>query len=541
MLKFFFPESARAGLAISERKRVPVLVYMNMVLLAFFSLAGFTRYRAYPENSKVFFITLLATCALFLLSLLLVRLRRYSLASYLSTTGMLLNTLWISFLLPVESMNELYRFSVYLIASGVANSLVSIKRSQVRFYAVASLALYAFVVAFVYLPFLGGFKGPESSIIVNQALLLVAIDLCIFFLDRLNTELVESAEAESRRNSERSKRLGALVHKAKEGFEAGKALMDAAEESSKAGAAIRIALDSLRHQATQLHSAAEEAHKANEGVSDFVEGLKLAVDGQNAALEETGSAITQIMSNIQSMGAIANAKRAEMDSALEKLDAQGQELRKVVGGFEKIRQASKAAMEVAIGILDVSEKTNLLAMNASIEAAHAGAAGKGFAVVSQEIRKLSVETQSSTNSISAALKQNDQVVLEASSTLGGYGQAIGAVNGSIHATFEAMEELIGGLGEAAKGASELIDASATMNDMAFKTGESLHGAADRLAKGEKNLGEIMGRVDELNAKISRVASSYGDIERAIARVRAVGEANLLSIKGMDESLSGLED
>lgn len=540
MLKLFFPESARATLALAERKRVPVLVYMNMVLLAFFVLAGLTRYRAFPERSLTFFITLLATSTLFPLSLFLVRLGRYSLASYLSTTGMLLNTLWVTFLLPVENINELYRFSVYLIASGVANSLVSIKRSQVRFYTVTSLLLYAFVVAFVYLPFLGGLKGAESSIIINQTLLLIAIDLCIHFLDKLNTDLVAGAEAESRRNSERSQRLGALVHRAKDGLEAGKALMDAAQDSAKAGAAIRLALDSLRHQATQLHAAAEEAHKANEGVSDFVEGLKLSVDGQNAALEETGSAITQIMSNIQSMGAIANAKRSEMDAALLKLDAQGHELRKVVGGFEKIRQASKAAMDVAIGILDVSEKTNLLAMNASIEAAHAGAAGKGFAVVSQEIRKLSVETQSSTSSISAALKQNDQVVVEAASTLSAYGQAIATVNGSIHATFEAMEELISGLGEAAKGASELIDASAAMNDMAAKTGDSLHGAADRLALGEKNLGEIMGRLDELNAKVSRVAASYSDIERAIERVRAVGEANLMSIQGMDDSLKGLE-
>jgi hypothetical protein len=159
MLSLFFPQSARAALAISERKRVPVLVYMNMVLLAFFVLAGGTRYRAYPDNSLAFFITLLATSSLFPLSLLAVRFRLYSLASYLSTTGMLLNTLWITFLLPVESINELYRFSVYLIASGVANSLVSIKRSQVRFYTIMSLLLFAFVVAFVYLPFLGGFKG----------------------------------------------------------------------------------------------------------------------------------------------------------------------------------------------------------------------------------------------------------------------------------------------------------------------------------------------------------------------------------------------
>jgi methyl-accepting chemotaxis protein len=103
-----------------------------------------------------------------------------------------------------------------------------------------------------------------------------------------------------------------------------------------------------------------------------------------------------------------------------------------------------------------------------------------------------------------------------------------------------MEELISGLGEAANGASELIDASATMNEMALKTGESLHGAALRLAAGDKNLGEITGRLDELNAKIGRVAASYDDIERAIERVRAVGEANLLSIVGLEESLQGMD-
>lgn len=539
MIRWFFPESVRAGLPVADRKRVPVLVSMNFILILFFLLAAFTRYRAFPESSGRFFVAIVATTSLFAASLALVRVKRYAAASLLSTVGMLLNTSWMALLLPTENVAELYRFTVYLIASGVANSLVSMDRRQIHFYTAASALLYAAVCVLIYAPFVGGFSGANASIFVNQAMLLAAINLSIHLLDRLNRELLKAAEDESRANQARSDSLGRLVLRAKEGLAAGDALLSASERGDRAGAALRVALDAVVHQATRLSEASESARSANGGVNEYVEGLKLAVDGQGAVLEETGSAVTQIMANIQSMAAVAEGKRAEMAKVLSEVEAHERELDAVMQGFERIRGSSKQASGVAVGIMDVSEKTNMLAMNASIEAAHAGSSGKGFAVIAQEIRKLSEEAQRSTGAIQGALGQNEAAVEQASRTVKAYAASMRSLGSSVRAGFLAMEEILGGLGEAAKGASELMEASAAMNDMARDTGEGLRGAADRLSAGAAKLDEITKRVGELSAKLRSLAESYGSIEAAFVEVRAVGETNVRSVRRLEEGLGTL--
>lgn len=539
MIRWFFPESVRAGLPVADRKRVPVLASMNILLVVFFLLAAYTRYRAFPENSARFFAAVVATTALFAASLALIRARRYAAASLLSTIGMLLNTSWMAFLLPTENVAELYRFTVYLIASGVANSLVSMDRRQIHFYTAASALLYAAVCAFIYAPFVGGFAGANASIFANQAMLLAAINLCIHLLDRLNRELLKAAEDEARTNQARSESLGRLVERAKEGLAAGDALLSASERGDKAGAALRVALDAVVHQAMRLSEASESARSANGGVNEYVEGLKLAVDGQGAVLEETGSAVTQIMANIQSMAAVAEGKRVELAKVLGEVEAHERELDAVMQGFERIRGSSKQAAGVAVGIMDVSEKTNMLAMNASIEAAHAGGAGKGFAVIAQEIRKLSEEAQRSTGAIQGALGQNEAAVEQASRTVKAYAASMRSLSASVRAGFLAMEEILGGLGEAAKGAAELMEASAAMNDMARDTGEGLRGAADRLSAGAAKLDEITKRVGELSSKLRSVEASFGSIEAAFVEVRAVGETNVRSVRRLEEGLGEL--
>lgn len=539
MIRWFFPESDRAGLKVADRKRVPVLVNMNFILLFFFLLAALTRYRAFPESSARFFFAVVATTALFAASLALIRARRYASASLLSTVGMLLNTAWIGLLLPTESLSELYRFTVYLLASGIANSLVSTDRRQIYFYTAASAILYALVALFIYAPLVGGLSGASASIFLNQAMLLAACNLSIHLLDRLNRELIETAEGEAHRNQARSEGLSRLVEAAREGLAAGDALLSASERGDQAGAALRVALDAVVHQAARLSEASESARRANGGVNEYVDGLKLAVDGQGAVLEETGSAVTQIMANIQSMAAVAEGKRAELAKVLGEVEAHERELDAVMQGFERIRGSSKQAAGVAVGIMDVSEKTNMLAMNASIEAAHAGSAGKGFAVIAQEIRKLSEEAQRSTGAIQGALGHNESAVEQASRTVKAYASSMRSLSASVRAGFMAMEEILGGLGEAAKGAAELMEASSAMNDMARDTGEGLRGAADRLSAGAAKLDEITRRVEELSSKLRSLAESYGSIEAAFVEVRAVGETNVRSVKRLEEGLGGL--
>ncbi len=527
-----------AALPVARRKRLPILASMNLLLTAYFYASAYTRYRAQPDELFAFMIAVFATSALYPTSLLAMRLGRFTLASYLSSGATLLNTLWIAFLVPVAGMGDIFRFSVYLISSCVANTLVSLGRRQIEGYAALSLGLLLLTAFTVFLP---ASEGAEAvSIVATQGFLVIAVNLALVMLSRLNGELLAIADESAERTARKSERLGRIAADAGKALSSGSALQSATERGSEAGKGIRRSVASARADAGSLAASLEQARKASEAVSGFVRQVADNVESQNAALEETSSSITQIMSNVQSLAAIARDKKAAMNGVLTGVEERVRDLGKVVSSFSRIREGSKQALSLAAGILDVSEKTNLLAMNASIEAAHAGHAGRGFAVISQEIRKLSEEVQGSTASIGGALRQNDEAVVEAAATLDAYSRAMAGMNQSLSSTFAAMDELLGGLAEMAQGAEEMVRATGSMQGMAMGTGEGVRLVSERLAEGAKGLDGIGTKAADLGERIAETERACASIDEALAGIRDVGRQSLEGLRRLESGLAELE-
>ncbi|HOT58137.1 MAG TPA: hypothetical protein PLJ83_00580, partial [Spirochaetales bacterium] len=136
MIKLFFPLKHRENLPIEFIKRVPILINTNFILILYFVFASFTRYRADPEATRIFFIAVLASCSSFVISLMLIRFKHYIIASTFSMLGIFLNSLWIGILLPLTNYMDLYRFSVYIIAASTVNILLSFRRLQIWLYSI---------------------------------------------------------------------------------------------------------------------------------------------------------------------------------------------------------------------------------------------------------------------------------------------------------------------------------------------------------------------------------------------------------------------
>jgi len=196
-IKIFFPPDHRALLPISIAKRIPPLIVVNVVLFLFFHLAGVSRFAAHPDQYRLFYSAVAITSIAHPLSLILVRLRRYAAASLLGSFAMLLNVLWLVFFVPSSSPNDLYRFSTYIIAAIIANSLVSFSRRQIILFAATSIVAYALYVALVLVPLLGS-RDPElRSIGLTVTLLLVAANAIVFAISALSRDLLELAELQA--------------------------------------------------------------------------------------------------------------------------------------------------------------------------------------------------------------------------------------------------------------------------------------------------------------------------------------------------------
>ncbi|WP_119168958.1 methyl-accepting chemotaxis protein [Algihabitans albus] len=228
-----------------------------------------------------------------------------------------------------------------------------------------------------------------------------------------NAELAAASEQEAAERSARADRLRGVT----ESFS-----RDIGDVLDQVTGAAR----QLQGTSTSLTSTAQETSERASNVASSSERASQNVETVAAASEELGASIQEITRQV-------NKQRELAGEAAKDAKASDAEVRRLADSAQKIG-------DVVSLITDIAEQTNLLALNATIEAARAGEAGKGFAVVASEVKNLASQTAKATEQISRDI---DAIQSQTSATVGSIdviGQRIGSISEIATAVATAVEE-----------------------------------------------------------------------------------------------------
>lgn len=274
----------------------------------------------------------------------------------------------------------------------------------------------------------------------------------------------------------------------------------------------------LRERFGELAGQVTEARRSSSVMRERVESTAGRIEGQGRDIGEASRRMASMSASVGSVSNTASVGGSEA-SALAALAKKGGEdlalLKKGIAGIEKAASAIKTAVAV---IQEIGERTNLLAMNASIEAAHAGTSGRGFAVVASEIRKLAENSQKSVGEISGSIETMLSSVEAANRSATENGRSFDRLFVSINQVCELLAsmrtvldglaaeggDLSASLDATASGALELTEEALAMRELvrpiaatlggmeglAAETAERMTVAVDRIASVEEALAEI---------------------------------------------------
>ncbi|MFW5769378.1 MAG: methyl-accepting chemotaxis protein, partial [Spirochaetota bacterium] len=254
---------------------------------------------------------------------------------------------------------------------------------------------------------------------------------------------------------------------------------------------------------SKLHDEIDASRRLLESVKTHMGSIMEKCENQHAFIMQSSAVIEQMVRGIRKSTDLSNARQSSISELTGYAESGEQDMSVTVRAIGNVNESVRSIGQMIEVLNDVASRTNLLGMNAAIEAAHAGDSGKGFAVVASEIRKLAETSRENSASISKTLQAMIEEISSTSEISKKTGENIHAIIDYVKDVAESFRELVTSMNEMAAGSSQV---SGSLEDL-----------------------KVM--AEEMKSSQQQMAEAVGKMQGVIENINAISHQNLESLNG----------
>ena len=288
---------------------------------------------------------------------------------------------------------------------------------------------------------------------------------------------------------------------------------------------ISSAIERIKSRAINQSASVTETNATMEHISINVGKLNDHVEHQSASVSQSSSAIEQMLANIQSVTQTLKRNTVNVEELMESSEVGRTGLSEVAADIQEIARESEGLLEINSVMENIASQTNLLSMNAAIEAAHAGEAGKGFAVVADEIRKLAENSGEQSKTISLVLKKIKESIDKITRSTDNVLDKFKAIDSGVRIVSDQEENIRNAMEEQDVGSKQILEALSQLNDITRQvkdgSAEMLEGSKEIITEGRN----LESATQQITDGMTEIAKGAGSISVAVNEVSEISGQN----------------